>query len=406
MRRRNREERFAVEAGETVGPAAIESGGDEDAVKQALETLPEKYRLPVWLHHGQGLPFREIADVLGVKEPAARMEASRGLNMLRDRLARERVPLPLSAVLAAIPLLYAESAPASLVERITELVRSGGGLAGTGAATGVSAGKMAAILGGAAGTAALIGTGVWLKHSEPRMPAPTVETVASAAMAAPWSGFNYHWDFNTPELPPEFLLQSDSRWRHVADGGPDGSGCLETESDIFTITFNVPIESLPILVSAQAVPVSPVPSGDHTLVFGWDRYLDAAAFHGVGERPTIPMHYKLLESTGQVLGNWYSCKNYVSEKSVCRLADKYVYDVTFYRRHSEGRLMFVARGRHRIDNLTIRSIRPEDFPDVSKYQKAIERIPPEKRKGEVPVPELKPGPRYKRVWVTFHSAEG
>jgi len=53
-----------------------------DRVEEALETLPEHYRVVVWLRDGEDLSYQEIADALDVP-----------IGTVRSRLARARVAL-------------------------------------------------------------------------------------------------------------------------------------------------------------------------------------------------------------------------------------------------------------------------------------------------------------------------
>lgn len=80
-----------------VGPARQASGSDpaREAVirteahraAQALEQLPEKQRLAVSLRIYQDLSHREIAEVLGSSEGAARVNYHLGIKRLRELLA-------------------------------------------------------------------------------------------------------------------------------------------------------------------------------------------------------------------------------------------------------------------------------------------------------------------------------
>lgn len=59
---------------------------EEDAVWQAVQSLDESLRLPIYLFYFQDLSTRQIARALGVGEGAVRMRLSRGRVRLRERL--------------------------------------------------------------------------------------------------------------------------------------------------------------------------------------------------------------------------------------------------------------------------------------------------------------------------------
>jgi RNA polymerase sigma-70 factor (ECF subfamily) len=78
-----------------VGPVASVEAGPADAVELAdesakarrmLERLPEKQRLSVGLRIDEGLSFREIGEVIGSSEGAARVNYFHGIRRLRELL--------------------------------------------------------------------------------------------------------------------------------------------------------------------------------------------------------------------------------------------------------------------------------------------------------------------------------
>lgn len=68
--------------------AAYESHCLIEKVEQALKELPEKVRLPILLHHQEGLSFKEISQVLGVPAFVLKMRVSRGRKQLRALVSR------------------------------------------------------------------------------------------------------------------------------------------------------------------------------------------------------------------------------------------------------------------------------------------------------------------------------
>lgn len=59
------------------------------SVRSALRALPPEQQELLWLRYDSGLRFAEIADLLGLSEPAARQRASRALRELRASLATD-----------------------------------------------------------------------------------------------------------------------------------------------------------------------------------------------------------------------------------------------------------------------------------------------------------------------------
>ena len=63
---------------------------DHEPLYAALKELPEKQRLAVAYHHLGGLSHREVAEVLGGTDAAARRASSDGIKNLRERLENTR----------------------------------------------------------------------------------------------------------------------------------------------------------------------------------------------------------------------------------------------------------------------------------------------------------------------------
>jgi RNA polymerase sigma factor (sigma-70 family) len=69
-------------------PGSEEPTMPDDVVWAALAALPEKQRGAVAYHHIAGLPYAEVAELLGTTEPAARRAAADGIASLRNSYGR------------------------------------------------------------------------------------------------------------------------------------------------------------------------------------------------------------------------------------------------------------------------------------------------------------------------------
>jgi RNA polymerase sigma-70 factor (ECF subfamily) len=71
-----------------VGPwGEMEQGERFDRVQQAIDALPERYRLPVVLRYLQEMSYQEIADFIGISRDEVRGVLQRAGRQLRDFLA-------------------------------------------------------------------------------------------------------------------------------------------------------------------------------------------------------------------------------------------------------------------------------------------------------------------------------
>lgn len=67
--------------------ARAEADEERDRLIAAIERLPDTYQAPVVLRHVEGLPYREIAKRLGVREDALRKRIHRANEILRNDLS-------------------------------------------------------------------------------------------------------------------------------------------------------------------------------------------------------------------------------------------------------------------------------------------------------------------------------
>ncbi len=59
-------------------------------IRKAISELPEKYRIPVVLFHQQGLPYKELEEILNQPESIIKNRLYRARLMLREKLSPER----------------------------------------------------------------------------------------------------------------------------------------------------------------------------------------------------------------------------------------------------------------------------------------------------------------------------
>ena len=62
---------------------------DRMAIWEAVEGLPERQRLAIYLRYRADLPYEEIGEILGIAAPSARSHVSRALDALRVELGEE-----------------------------------------------------------------------------------------------------------------------------------------------------------------------------------------------------------------------------------------------------------------------------------------------------------------------------
>ncbi len=90
----------------------------KDKIKNAVETLPEKYRSPIWLVLYEGFSYSEVANVLAVPESTVRTQVARGLKRLKELLEPLASPLSGAMIISLMAASKLEAAPAEVKNKI------------------------------------------------------------------------------------------------------------------------------------------------------------------------------------------------------------------------------------------------------------------------------------------------
>ncbi len=93
-RRRAAAHGLDVDPQHELGPEEIALRNEEaERVREALEALPERYRLVLELYYVSGLRYREIAEALGIPIGTVKTFLSRAKRQLREELEGAETPL-------------------------------------------------------------------------------------------------------------------------------------------------------------------------------------------------------------------------------------------------------------------------------------------------------------------------
>jgi len=87
MRRTRVVERAHGDSPPVAEPAPALSADDYQVLKRAVNELPEEYRLPIVLHHSEGLSYDEISRIMECPRGTVGTNIHRGLERLRLALA-------------------------------------------------------------------------------------------------------------------------------------------------------------------------------------------------------------------------------------------------------------------------------------------------------------------------------
>lgn len=266
-RRIRREQRKAGERNDSEGDMdKIENREAIAVLKSHLKVLPALECQLLACCYGAGMPHQEIAELIGIPRSTVTKKIQQALDRLRSQLTK-------AGIAAAAPILSADiifeatttgyECPPGLTERVMSSISKAGSTAAktfTRRAAADKSNSGAVILGVAIVAAAVLAVvgGSWLNKSAPKSNSQ-LAAVPAIPSAAPMTAtpvpeksvsarFERTWDFNAPDATKDIKVVSGS-WHWVPNGGPDGSGCMETAGENFRAELDVPTGELPLLIT-------------------------------------------------------------------------------------------------------------------------------------------------------------
>src|SRR5205814_5143729 len=109
FRRRQVEREYATDRRHDSPEAHAPDVDLRPVLDEQLNALPEKYRQPLVLCGVQGLGKAEAAERLGLPEGTVSSRLARGREMLRERLTRRGIIVPLAAIIAFLKPSFARA---------------------------------------------------------------------------------------------------------------------------------------------------------------------------------------------------------------------------------------------------------------------------------------------------------
>jgi len=224
----------------------------------------------------------------------------------------------------------------------------------------------------------------------PAVDPPVVADVASSPPAV----LSRSWNFNTHEQASDFKVVTGA-WHFVADGGLDGSGCMETESESFLAEMDVKPESLPLAVTVKYRTASDRDAGSYGAGVQWIPIQAVGKFNNVGTRNLFRLP----------VAPWVTCTCYVTDRAIDIWNNGHRFQLwrTWY--PQDAKLAISVTGKCRIDELRVERVKLTNMPDAAPFANAVDRLSPEKRMGAVDMPDLPSVVPGKDVSVEFMNFE-
>lgn len=359
VRRRMREVEVVENNDEGMLPEGLSRGGDPNgmasAVDVALSSLPAHYRLPILLHHCEGLSLREVSETLEVSENTLKTQLKRGMASLRRALGASGVCVDSAGILAVLPFLPSVSVPDALLNSISRIA------SGTGRAAVASPASFSSPLAGIAaaltvgGVLILAGVRVFCWNGASKPAAPVAIPVANE------DRLDLAWDFSKPGVPSEFKV-IEGIVKHLPSDGADG-GCLQAEGNAVELKIDVPIPKLPVRVSWRSRLV--IPSAEvrfnHMVRPLWFPADDVVTLNTIAAKP-IPVF-----DIAKKYGPWEDDSCYITSEYIDCWKSGRRHDLTLLNADPTGRVSILFVGDIQLDNLRIRSVSQAELPGASEY---------------------------------------
>lgn len=383
-----REERTAVEQNRSQAAVSEDAESNElvALLRSYIAQLPELECKLLTCCYGANMSHRKIAEVVGVPQRTVTDKIHAALDRLRGHLTK-------AGVAAVVPSLSAENlskaittgneCPPGMMELMRARIRNHEqAMPSPAQRAAADRGKLVPYAAGLAAVAAagVIGWSVLGPDAGSR--------VAGDFPAATAPGpFSRTWNFNAPEQADEFKVLEGS-WRWIANGGADGSGCMDLQPGRFLCAIDVP--ELPALISFRSNIVG-VDRQPDAIGAQWEKHHGAAYFQNIGREAFVPRM------------RWTTVRIYATAQSLDCWIDEERFQLCAVKLMPGSRLRLAFLGQRRIDDLTVRAIAPSEAKDVAHYLAAVEEVAPDRRQGAVVLPGLKGVDQAKPVSVEFVS---
>jgi len=115
LRRQKNEQEFAASI-DSGHPAKTERSGIEALLDEALLALPAVEQAGVMAHFFEGKNFKEVGEMLAIKEDAAQKRVSRSLDKLRAFLTRRGAKVPVTVIAGLLTAQFAREAGAETLQ--------------------------------------------------------------------------------------------------------------------------------------------------------------------------------------------------------------------------------------------------------------------------------------------------
>ena len=351
----------------------VENNNDREElknkIKSCVDTLPEKYRSPIWLVLYEGFSYPEVASVLALPEKTVRTQVSRGLERLREILGSFGTVLSISLITDLISESKLEIAPDSVSKIIEspelyQKINTHSTRVIAQSTQSIFTIMTKYILIGAVVLSSTFGIYYWQNNNEIISNAPTK---IPAKLHEP---LRLNLDFNNPQQKMPYFYAGN--YKITEKGGLNQSGALEI-NDFFSMKIPLKKEQLPLKITYRYnVKFNDFDerSSFETVWGNWDK---------VGIFYLSPMvtsrGKKLNEYVYDKDSDWIETTIWASENSIDYwINGKRLSVYIFSSKELNQNLYFKFYYKIKMDNLSIQTVSKSECPDIAEFKLANDEI--------------------------------
>ena len=372
-RRAKRQEKVASERfsqhNQQMDIAQMTNDKDELKIKirQTVDTLPEKYRSPIWLILYEGFSYPEAASVLALPEKTVRTQVARGLERLREIFGTVGSALSVDMIASLIVDSKLEMAPNSVKQIIDspELYKS---ISGTSKKILVQSAKpVFSALTKLIFFSFVIGAGIFsiLYFNNTKQPIIEKPTLVNER-------FSKLLNFNQPNQENSYSFLGSTQY--LENDGLAKSGCIELPNN-YVMRIPITKSQLPIKISFRwnvkltINETQDIASIQMCIPFwggGWDR---------IGRFVSLSRSDEIIDGsvTGYIFKTdekWQHQTIWITENSIDSWIDEKRVSLDIIDQKETSKYFYLLFFKdHKMDDFLIETVDKNQLPDISKFIK-------------------------------------
>lgn len=343
-----------------------------ERLKKNIESLPEKYRAPIWLVLFENIPYAEASLVLSLPEKTIRTQVARGLERLRQAMSTFGSTFSVIALSELIKEVKLEKSPQSIYEMIHspktfQLAENMPRLpTASRSSQFLSSLKIIAVIG-----ATIIISIIALNYFDFFKSNLEVINKEQVKVTKPVP-LNLALDFDKKDAILPYLHLG--KFHFLEKGGLNKSGCIEISKTKLILKFSVKNVQFPLKLTYRSNTKILKDENLSGTLIGWSSWSKMSMLYDFSKPKLVPFSngesYPFeLDKDWEDNVVWIT-KNTIDIWCFGKRMNLYILD----HNENDDELFLYVLNNTKIDNLTLESIDPSLVPDVSSFIKINDEV--------------------------------